>query len=61
MTRANNKDYFKVVVCECGKEFIPSYCWLYKLKPRKNTKTRYFCSYSCWRKAGGDGGRTHRK
>lgn len=39
--------------CErCGKKFIPGSLHLYKLL--KNGKTKYYCSYTCWRKCGGD-------
>lgn len=55
------RDCFKVLVCECGKSFVPTYGWLYKLQSRKNGKISYYCSYTCWRKAGGDGGKTCRK
>lgn len=37
---------------ECGKLVIPTPQWLYKLE--KNYKTIYYCSYKCYRKAGGD-------
>lgn len=35
----------------CGKNFIPTVGWVY----RDIQKSRWFCSYTCWRKAGGDG------
>ena len=42
--------------CElCGKLFILTYNYLYKLRD-KNQKNLYYCSYTCWKKAGGDGG-----
>ena len=40
-----------LVKCKCGKIFIPTIQWVY----RTDYPTRYYCSYSCWRKAGGDG------
>ena len=48
----------------CGKEFITSTEWLYKLNYATNSKSykyKYFCSYTCYRKAGGDNGRKSRK
>lgn len=39
----------------CGKNFVPTYYWLYKIK-KYAKKTLYFCSYSCYRKMGGDNG-----
>lgn len=38
----------------CGKMFIPGAEHLYKII--KDGKTNYYCSYSCWRKDGGDNG-----
>ena len=40
---------------KCGKMFIPGREHLYKLV--KEGKTRYYCSYSCWRRDGGDNGK----
>lgn len=42
---------------QCGKMFIPGREHLYKLL--KSNKTKYYCSYSCWRKAGGDNGKKY--
>lgn len=39
----------------CGKMFIPAVEHLYKLN--KDKKTYYYCSYTCWRKDGGDNGK----
>ena len=39
----------------CGKNFIPTFHWAYKIRPARN-RTLYFCSYTCYRKSGGDGG-----
>ena len=40
----------------CGKLVIPTPHWMYKThKPGKGIK--YYCSYNCYRKAGGDSGR----
>ncbi len=40
----------------CGKTVIPTPHWMYKIhKPGKNIK--YYCSYTCYRKAGGDNGK----
>lgn len=41
----------------CGKNFIPTFHWLYKIK-KSGKKTLYFCSYSCYRKMGGDNSET---
>ena len=43
----------------CGKEFIFNGMSIYKLV--KNHKTRWYCSYTCWRKDGGDNGRKYFK
>ena len=40
--------------CRCGKMFIPGKEHLYKLI--RNNKSCYYCSYTCWRKDGGDNG-----
>jgi hypothetical protein len=40
----------------CGKEFVlSSPMWVYKIvRPNGKSKlTKYQCSYTCWRKAGG--------
>ena len=39
----------------CEKRFIPSLFWAYKigLYTKKGYKTIYYCSYHCFRKAGG--------
>lgn len=42
---------FPIYKCVCGKDFIPSPGWVYK--KHRTKKIDYFCSYSCWRKAGG--------
>lgn len=39
----------------CGKMFIPAAEHLYKIT--KYGKTNYYCSYTCWRKDGGDSGK----
>lgn len=46
-------DPFVVYTCVCGKTFIPTPQYVYKLC--KHNKNIYYCSYSCWRKAGGGG------
>lgn len=40
----------------CGKEFIPAAMHMYKTK-KKGETTKIQCSYTCYRKAGGDDGR----
>lgn len=55
MTKKNYEP-FKVFECTCGKKFVPTYGWVYKKQKGKYFK--YFCSYSCWRKAGGGNGKT---
>ena len=44
---------FYTRVCgKCGKIItIPDSTYIYKIK--KNCKVIYYCSYTCWRKAGG--------
>lgn len=54
MSRKNKRSEYEIFECSCGKRFIPTYHWLYKLITKTN-KTEYFCSYTCWRKAGGGG------
>ena len=47
---------FQTKMCKrCGKMFIPGALHLYKIVDRNN-KTNYYCSYTCWRKDGGDNG-----
>lgn len=41
----------------CGSVFVPTLLWQYKLTIRK--KLKYYCSYKCYVKAGGDGGVNH--
>lgn len=49
-------EVWRIEKCKiCGKTFIPTYKYLYKLKDR-NQKTIYYCSYTCWKKDGGDNG-----
>lgn len=43
------------ICAKCGKSFIPASGHLYKLQ--KHGKLEYYCSYKCWRKAGGDNGK----
>jgi hypothetical protein len=43
----------------CGKEFIPAAMHMYKTK-KKGEITKIQCSYTCYRKAGGDNGRPNR-
>ena len=38
----------------CGKEFLHNTQSIYKLN--KGRRIKYYCSYTCWRKAGGDNG-----
>lgn len=37
----------------CGKQFIYTQSWVYKIKQGANKSIKYQCSYTCWRKAGG--------
>ena len=37
--------------------FIPNPNWMYKLRKELTKGYMYFCSYSCYRKAGGDNGK----
>lgn len=41
----------------CGKQFVilRTNLWAYKIQNHKNIK--YYCSYKCYRKAGGDNGK----
>lgn len=42
----------------CGKMFIPTYEYVYKLPSNiKGKGYDYYCSYNCWRKDGGDSGK----
>ena len=50
----------KIFQCECGKKFIPGGEWVYKIPSSKDSRTRYYCSYTCWRKAGGGNGKDTR-
>lgn len=44
---------FELRKCDdCGKEFIPASQHLYKLN--KEGRTRWYCSYTCWKRNGGD-------
>lgn len=43
----------------CGKEFIPAPLHMYKIRNSRGT-TKMQCSYTCYRKAGGDDGRYNR-
>jgi hypothetical protein len=43
----------------CKREFLHNSMSIYKLE--KNNKIRYYCSYTCWRKDGGDSGRVKRR
>jgi len=53
----NNADaQWRVYECPiCGKKFIPTANYLYKLRSIHGVK--YYCSYTCWRKDGGDSGK----
>ena len=46
----------KIRKCTCGKIFIPGGEWVYKSKNKKGG-TKYYCSYTCWRKAGEGSGK----
>ena len=51
---------FKTRICaRCGKMFIPGAEHLYKIE--KDKKVNNYCSYTCWRKDGGDNGGTYRR
>jgi len=49
-------DTWNIYTCDCGKKFIPTVEYIYKLRKGKTGATKYYCSYTCWRKAGGDNG-----
>lgn len=51
MKKSDTSDPFRIRVCECGKNFIPTHEYVYKIYQHNYFK--YYCSYSCWRKAGG--------
>lgn len=59
---SNMRDYMQTRTCPiCGKAFITyNPGWIYKIKYDKINKTRYYCSYTCWRKAGGGNTKRHR-
>ena len=47
---------FKITTCPiCKKRFLPTLYWVYMLKrySKEGYKTTYYCSYSCYREAGG--------
>ncbi len=53
--------YFQEKICPiCGKTFciLNASDWAYKLLQNKykGTRKKYYCSYKCYRKAGGDSG-----
>lgn len=48
------------ICSECGKEFIPGAEHLYVLTKYKQGK-KWYCSYKCWRKNGGDNGTQFRQ
>ena len=52
-------DLLETKVCKiCGKHFIafsPDY--IYKLRHSPHSGFVYYCSYTCYRKAGGDSGK----
>lgn len=61
----NNYDFLRGCLptkeCKiCGKKFIANPNWMYKIHKGKTKKEKsklnYYCSYTCYRKAGGDGG-----
>lgn len=37
----------------CNKMLFPTQEWVYKIRSNKDKTIKYYCSYSCWRKAGG--------
>ena len=45
-----NEKYISRQCPICGKKFVPSYYWAYR------SPKGYACSYTCYVKAGGDGG-----
>lgn len=45
----------EIICSECGKAFIPAAAHMYKRI--KDRRTVYQCSYTCYRKAGGDSGK----
>ena len=51
----------RLLKCDrCGKFFIPgSGGHLYKLYNREKNKQYNYCSYTCWRKDGGDNGKKY--
>lgn len=53
--KTGKQDMWIIHTCECGKTFIPTYKYVYKIK-KANGNIKYYCSYTCWRKAGGDSG-----
>ena len=38
----------------CKRSFVYNRMSIYKIKNRRNGKIKWYCSYTCWRKAGGD-------
>ena len=42
----------------CGKSFVISPLYMYKIPKNKFNKCyKYYCSYTCYRKGGGDNGK----
>ena len=57
MSSNKHKDPFEIIKCNiCGKTMIKRYNYAYVIKKYKNAP-KYFCSYSCYRKGGGDSGK----
>ena len=51
---------FRTKKCKvCGKEFILPAEPLYRLL--KDKKRNWYCSYTCWRKDGGDNGKQYNR
>ena len=48
---------YRIIKCHvCKKSFIYNPMSIYKIP--KNGKLKYMCSYTCWRKVGGDSDKT---
>ena len=56
MSRRRTIHEYDMIRCSgCGKEFMHNPHSIYKIKIGAHIKR--YCSYSCWRKAGGDNGK----
>ena len=54
-----NSNYGNLKVCPiCEKRFITTFHWQYVI-PKIGTGKKYYCTYGCYKKAGGDNTKKH--